>query len=147
MTKEKNAAFFVMCGLMLVSGAYSVFELASEMSAISQVLLSDAISMVLQSLGSSAAFSLVAVVVAAALLALNLLNGMISKNSATTAGVFSILLRVPSNIVLILLTFALAFMIYAEYLHTGVANPLSGSIVTDIVTAASAFSLVFIRKF
>lgn len=144
----RTSTFFIVAITLVASCAYSVFELATNMATISGISKLDSLSIVVKSGGSVAIWSFVGFVVGAVLIVLNFVNRAIGIClGRVTRGVVNQLLKIPVNLALLTLCFALSFIIYAEYIYIPIRNPLSGSIVTDGISAVAAFMLVFIRKF
>lgn len=147
MTKDNSVVFYVLVVLLLGSCSYSVFELAQNMSQIGKISIGDAISIVLKSFGSSAGISLIGSVVALILIAINIITSIVTAKHSTSGKVVSGLLRVPANTLLLVVSLWSGYMIYVEYFYTQMINPLSGSMLVDIISAGSAFVLMFVRKF
>lgn len=144
----RTSTFFIVAITLVASCAYSVFELATNMAAISGISKWDSLLLVVKSGGSAAVWSLVGAAFGTMLIVLNFANRAIGISlGGVSRGVTNQLLKIPVNLALLTLCLALSLIIYAEYIYIPIRNPLSGSIVTDGISAVSAFMLVFIRKF
>ena len=144
----RTSTFFVVALTLVASCTYSVFELATNIAASFRISEWDSLLIVVKSGGRVACWSLVGLDVGTMLIVLNIVNRAIGMTlGRVSRGVINQLLKTPANLALLILCFLLSSVIYAEYIYVPIVNPLSGNIITDGISAVSAFMLIFIRKF